>query len=217
MIITILGTGDVGQSIGSKLIDLGHRVQMGSRSTNHEKGKAWVERNGVNASLHTFSDSCRGADLIINCTKGEHSLDILHSIESSLLDGKILIDIANPLDFSKGMPPRLTVCNDDSLGEQTQRTFPNLKVVKTLNTMWCGIMVNPAGIAGGEHVNFLCGNDAEAKNQVKKLLQSMGWKESNLIDLGDISASRGTEMILPLWVRIFMNTQNGAFNFNLVR
>ncbi len=217
MIIAVLGTGDVGQSIGSKLIEIGHQVRMGSRSADHEKGKAWVEKNGTNASLHTFSEACRGAEIIFNCTKGEQSVAILSSVEKGVMDGKILIDLANPLDFSKGMPPRLSICNDDSLGEEIQRQFPNLKVVKTLNTMWCGIMVNPGMIGGGDHVNFICGNDNEAKQQVKLLLQSMGWKESNLLDLGDISAARGTEMILPIWLRIYMSTQNGAFNFKLVR
>ena len=126
--------------------------------------------------------------------------------------------IANPLDFSHGAPPSLipALSNTNSLGEEIQKTFPAAKVVKTLNTMWCGIMVNPAMIAGADHTNFICGNDADAKQKVTSLLQEFGWKKENLLDLGDISAARGSESVLPIWLRIWGATQNGAFNIKVV-
>ncbi len=129
----------------------------------------------------------------------------------------ILVDISNPLDFSKGMPPSLSVCNTDSLGEQIQAAHPSLKVVKTLNTLWAGLMVNPGMINGGDHSIFMAGNDADAKSFVSKnVLQAFGWKESNILDLGDITKARGLEMYLPLWLSVYGATKNGAFNIKIV-
>jgi predicted dinucleotide-binding enzyme len=133
-----------------------------------------------------------------------------------ILDGKIIVDIANPLDFSKGMPPTLAVVNNNSLGEEIQKAFPQTKVVKALNTMWCGLMVNPGMINGGDHSTFMSGNDAGAKEKVKEILKSFGWNENNILDLGDISTARGTEMYLPLWLRIYGATNSGAFNIKIV-
>jgi predicted dinucleotide-binding enzyme len=132
------------------------------------------------------------------------------------LNGKIIVDIANPLDFSKGMPPTLSLCNTTSLGEEIQSVFPMAKVVKALNTMWCGIMVNPKMINGGDHSTFVCGNDASAKEDVKEILKSFGWQENNILDLGDIIKARGLEMYLPIWLSIYMATNNGAFNIKVV-
>jgi predicted dinucleotide-binding enzyme len=132
------------------------------------------------------------------------------------LDGKVLIDISNPLDFSKGFPPTLTVVNTDSLAENIQREFPNLHVVKTLNTMNCNLMVNPSLIPGDHNV-FISGNDAHAKDVAKGILQSFGWQDKNIIDLGDITTARGTEQILPIWVRLMKTLDTPMFNFNIVR
>jgi predicted dinucleotide-binding enzyme len=127
----------------------------------------------------------------------------------------VLIDIANPLDFSKGMPPTLSVCNTDSLGEQIQRAFPQVKVVKTLNTMNANLMVNPA-LLSGDHDVFVSGNDPAAKAQVTNFLkQQFGWK--SVIDLGDITTARGVEMTLPIWLNLFGVLQTPLFNFKIVR
>ena len=138
---------------------------------------------------------------------------------ASNLKGKILIDVSNPLDFSKGMPPSLipALSNTNSLGEEIQKTFPDAKVVKTFNTMWCGLMVNPNMIGNGDHINFISGNDNEAKSRVKNLLNQMGWKTENLIDLGDITAARATEAYLLLWVRVRSVIQSGAYSIKLVK
>ncbi|GAB4091119.1 NADPH-dependent F420 reductase [Flaviaesturariibacter terrae] len=218
MKIAVLGTGMVGDTIGSKLVALGHEVIMGSRTADNEKAQAFVAKNEGKASAGTFADAAAAAEIVINCTAGAASLEALTQAGEANLAGKVLIDIANPLDFSNGAPPSLlpALSNTNSLGEEIQKAFPAARVVKTLNTMWCGLMVNPGMINGGEHTNFICGNDADAKQQVKTLLQEFGWTSENLLDLGDISAARGTEAVLPVWLRIWSATQNGAFNFKVV-
>jgi predicted dinucleotide-binding enzyme len=216
MNIGILGTGQVGETLATKLISNGHKVKMGSRSATNEKAASWVKKIGANASHGTFSDSAKFGELIINCTKGEVALEALKLAGEENLNGKVLIDVSNPLDFSKGMPPTLTVCNTDSIGEQIQKSFPSAKVVKTFNTMSCLIMVNPRSLTGS-HVIFLCGNDYGAKDKVQHLLKTFGWRENEILDLGDITASRGCEMVLPLWLRIMGTLKSGAFNFNIVK
>ncbi|MBI2429238.1 MAG: NAD(P)-binding domain-containing protein [Ignavibacteriales bacterium] len=213
----VLGTGMVGDAIGTKLVQLGHKVKMGSRTANNEKANAWVKKNGAHASAGTFEDAAQFGEIIFNCTSGTGSLDALRSAGSKNLSEKILIDISNPLDFSKGMPPSLTVSNTDSLGEQIQRAFPDVRVVKTLNTLSNPLMVNPSLVNGGDHTVFLSGNDAEAKAKVLSLLVSFGWKSGNVIDLGDITTARGTEQILPLWVRLFGMFQTPMFQMKIVK
>jgi predicted dinucleotide-binding enzyme len=212
--VGILGTGMVGATLGSKLVQLGHEVKMGSRSANNEKAAEWTKQNGPRASQGTFADAAAFGEVVFNCTAGTASLAALSAAGASNLKGKVLIDVANPLDFSKGMPPSLTVCNTDSLGEQIQRTFPSVKVVKALNTMNCKLMVEPS-LVRGEHDVFVCGNDAEAKDRVKEILKSFGWK--TMVDLGDITAARGTEMVLPLWLRVMGLFQSPNFNFKIAR
>ncbi len=215
MKIGILGTGMVGTTLGSRLIQLGHEVKLGSRSAGNEKSAGWVKTAGDQASQGTFADAAAFGELILNCTSGSASLEALRMAGAGNLRGKVLVDVANPLDFSRGQPPSLLVSNTDSLAEQIQTAFPEAKVVKALNTMWAGIMVNPRLLPDTHHT-FLSGNDATAKARVKELLLSFGWQEGEILDLGDITTARGTEMILPLWVRIWGATQNGAFNFKIV-
>lgn len=211
----VLGTGVVGNAIGSKLIALGHYVRMGSRTVDNEKAAEWVKANGMKASQGTFADAAAFGEIVFNCTAGAVSLDALKQAGDERLRGKILVDISNPLDFSKGMPPTLTVCNTDSLGEQIQRTFPQTKVVKTLHTVNCNVMVNPTLIPG-DHDIFISGNDAAAKTRVREILTSwFGWK--SVIDLGDIKTARFTEMYVPFWVHMFIQNQNPNFNIKIVK
>ena len=216
MKIGILGTGMAGSTIGTKLIQGGHQVMMGSRTAGNEKAVEWVRSAGQNASQGTFADAARFGELLFNCTAGMGSIEALNQAGKENLSGKLLIDIANAIDFSSGMPPSLSVCNTDSLGEQIQRAFPDVKVVKAMNTMNCLVMVNPAAVAGDHNV-FVSGNDAGAKAQVAELLTDcFGWKKESIIDLGDITAARGTEMLLPLWMRMWSLFQNPCFNFHIV-
>ena len=211
----IIGTGVVGNAIGSKLIQQGHQVMMGSRKAGNEKAVAWVKVNGNLASQGTFSDAAKFGEIVFNCTGGMVSLDALRMAGAENLNGKVLVDISNPLDFSKGMPPVLSVCNIDSIGEQIQKAFPGVKVVKTLNTITSSVMVNPS-LVPGDHDVFISGNDDGAKTLVKNILKDdFGWK--SIIDLGDISTARGTEMILPLWLRLWGVFQSPNFNFKIVK
>ncbi len=216
MKIAVFGTGNVGDTIGSKLIELGHAVMMGSRTADNEKSIAFVGKHNGIAHSGTYADAAAFGEIIFNCTAGVGSIEALKMAGEQNLNGKVIIDLANSLDFSKGMPPTLAIANTTSLGEEIQKAFPQTKVVKALNTTWCGLMVNPAMINGGDHNTFICGNDEEAKEKVKDFLKAFGWLEKNILDLGDITKSRGPEMYLPLWLSIYGATQNGAFNIKIV-
>jgi 8-hydroxy-5-deazaflavin:NADPH oxidoreductase len=216
MKVAVLGTGMVGSTIGSKLIELGHQVMMGSRTANNEKAVAFVAQTDGKATAGTFADAAAFGEIIFNCTSGGASIDALTLAGETNLANKVIVDIANPLDFSKGQPASLSISNTNSLGEEIQNKFPQAKIVKALNTMWCGLMVNPAMIGNADHTTFISGNDADAKTIVKDILKSFGWFEKNILDLGDITTARGTEMYLPLWLRIWGATQNGAFNIKIV-
>ncbi|MFN0275925.1 MAG: NADPH-dependent F420 reductase [Chitinophagales bacterium] len=224
--IAVLGSGVVAQTISEKLASLGHELMLGTRDVSKTLAKTendsfgrppikdWLA-NHPQIQLGTFSEVANWGEFIINATNGGGSLEALELAGKENLSGKILLDISNPLDFSKGMPPSLSVCNTDSLGEQIQRTYPDTKVVKSLNTMNAYIMVNPK-LLPGDHSVFLNGNDADAKEEVKKLLSSFGWEEKNMIDVGDITTARGTEQLLPIWVRLWGALQNPMFNFHIV-
>jgi predicted dinucleotide-binding enzyme len=215
MRIGILGTGVVGRTIGTKLVKLGHDVRMGSRSTGGEKARGWIKEAGGKSSEGSFADAAARAEIVFNCTPGNVSLEVLSATGAKNLEGKTLIDVANPLDASKGMPPILSVCNTDSLGEQIQRAFPTAHVVKSLNTVAAAVMVEPS-IIPGVHDMFVSGNDAKAKGQVVDLLKTgFGWKE--VIDLGDITAARAQEMLLPLWLRLYMKFQTPNVNVRVAR
>jgi predicted dinucleotide-binding enzyme len=215
MKIGVLGTGDVGRTIASRLVEVGHEVKLGARSADNAPAKDWAAKAGAKASHGTFADAASFAEIVFNCTKGEHSLEALKAAGAANLAGKVIVDVSNPLDFSRGFPPSLTVCNTDSLGEQIQRAFPEARVVKALNTMWNGLMVNPRMLKE-THQTFLSGNDEKAKHAVRGILESFGWRAEEVMDLGDITTARGTEAYLPLWVRIYGATQKGGFNIRLV-
>lgn len=215
MRIGLLGTGGVGQTLGTKLASLGNEVMMGSRQAKNERALAWVAQAGSQASEGTFADAARFGEIAINATSGSASLAALEMAGADNLAGKLLIDVANPLDFSQGMPPVLTVCNDDSLGEQIQRALPDARVVKTLNTVNSDVMVDP-GVVPGDHTIFVCGNDADAKREATALLESFGWSRESVLDLGDITAARGMEMYLPLWLRLFGTIGTGHLNIRVV-
>ncbi|UKN03834.1 NAD(P)-binding domain-containing protein [Paracrocinitomix mangrovi] len=225
MKIAILGTGMVGKTIASRLADLGNDVTIGTRNiektlSTDEKDlngkssfKEWIDEHS-NIKVDTFSNAASNAEIIFNCTSGMISINALNLAGLDNLAGKLLIDIANPLDFSNGMPPSLNPANTDSLGEQIQKAFPETKVVKTLNTMNAYLMVDPSKLKGDHNV-FLCGNDSEAKKTTKTILNSFGWKDDQIIDLGDITNARGTEMLLPIWLRLWNALGTPEFNFHI--
>jgi 8-hydroxy-5-deazaflavin:NADPH oxidoreductase len=215
--IAILGTGMVGATLGTKLVQQKQEVMMGSRTAHSDGAEKWLRSVDGNGQIGTFAEAAAFGEIVFDCTNGANSLAALRLAGAENLRHKILIQVGNPLDFSKGMPPSLTVCNTDSLGEQTQREFPATRVVKALNTVNCEVMINPARIPG-DHSLPICGNDVEAKEEVAaKLTEWFGWKPSNIVDIGDITGARGTEMYLPLWLRLWGAVGTPVFNIQLIR
>jgi predicted dinucleotide-binding enzyme len=213
MKIGILGTGTVGETIGSKLIALGHEVTIGGRQPNNEKGETWAKKAGDNGSYGTFAEAATFGELVFNCSQGEGAGDAVSAAKAGLA-GKILVDVTNPLDFSNGFPPSLFVSGTDSLGERVQRAVPDAKVVKSFNTVSCEVMVDAS--RGGDGDLFVSGNDAEAKATVSRFArEQFGWK--SVVDLGDITTARGTEAYLLLWVRLWGALKSGDFNIKIVK
>jgi predicted dinucleotide-binding enzyme len=215
MKIGVLGTGMVGATIGVKLVELGHDVKMGARKAGNEKAVSWDAKAGGGASEGTFADAAAFGEIVFNCTLGTAAVDAVVAAGEKNLDGKILIDTTVPLDLSRGFPPAITLRGEDSLGEQIQRAMPGTRVVKTLNTINCNVMVDPARVPG-EHDVFVSGNDADAKASVTAILRDwFGWK--SVIDLGDITTARGTEGYILMWLRLYGATKTADFNIKVMR
>ena len=214
MQIGILGSGVTAQTIGSKLVQLGHEVMLGSRDEANPPSVAWAKEEGGQHALYgTFMNAASFGEILFNCTLGSASLDALQQAGEENLRGKILIDTSNPLDRATDMWT-LTVCNNDSLGEQIQRTFPETKVVKTLNTVNANVMVDPAKLLEQTHV-FVSGNEIEAKAMVVRILRDwFGWKQ--IIDLGGIETARGVEMYVLLWHQLRNAISSQRFNIKVV-
>lgn len=229
MKVTVLGTGSVGKVIAEALVKLGHNVTIGTRNVANTMANEKADNYGglpfaewhkkhQTVSLKAYGEAAQDAAVIFNCTQGAGSISALEAVGDANLGDKILVDIANPLDFSQGFPPSLFLVNTTSLGEEIQKRFPDLKVVKTLNMVNCLVMVNAAlSTNGGDKgTMFLSGNDAAAKQLViNEFLTPWHWDD--LIDLGDITTARGTEQLLPIWIRTWAATQNGTFAFKVIR
>lgn len=226
MRIGILGSGIVGQTLGLKLVQLGYAVVLGTRDPDRldePKGRdpsarslrAWLAATGLGARVSTFRDAAGESELVINALSGAASLDVLRTVGAEHMHGKILIDISNPIDISRGFPLTLFVKDTDSLGEILQRAFPTLRIVKTLNTMTAALMVEPMLVGNGDHTVFLSGNDVDAKAQVAALLRAFGWQD--ILDLGDISTARGTEMLLSLGHAVMHALQPAETAWKVVR
>jgi predicted dinucleotide-binding enzyme len=212
MKIGVLGTGMVGTTIATKLVQLGHHVTMGSRTPDNSAAANWAAANGINASRGTFTDAALYSELVFLCTKGEATLEVVRTAGAKAFNDKVVIDVSNPLDFSRGMPPSLLMCNTESLGEHVQKALPYAKVVKTLNIVNCEVMVDPA--KGGNPTMLLSGNDTNAKQTVVALLMDFGW--TDIVDLGDIRTARGTEMLLPVWLSLWNIIGHPHFGFKIV-
>jgi predicted dinucleotide-binding enzyme len=226
MKIGVLGTGTVGRALAARLAELGHEVMLGTRDPAKTLARtepdaygnpplgSWLQSK-PRLKLGSFAEAASHGELLVNATQGSASLEALEKAGEARLNGKVLIDVSNPLDFSRGMPPTLFVKDSDSLAEQIQRDFPKARVVKTLNTLTAALMIDPGRLAGGEHSVFLSGNDPQAKQTVRELLASFGWKD--IIDLGDITTARGPEMLLGAWLRLYGALNTPQFNFKVVR
>lgn len=210
----VLGTGGVGRTLGSKLVALGHQVVMGSRSADNVEGSKWAAETG--SRIATFADAAAFGEVVVNATSGMGSLAALEAAGEANLSGKVLVDVSNPLDFSQGRPPTLSVSNTDSLAEQIQRRFPQARVVKTLNTVSSVLMVTPEA-APRPHNVFLSGDDENAKSEVRSLLRDFGWEDEEVLDLGGIKSARGPEMYLPLWLGLAGASGNWTTTIRVVR
>lgn len=223
MKIGIIGSGVVAQTLGSKLVEQEHDVVLGTRDPKKVDEKKmfastlreWQEQIKNRAKIATFAEAAAHGEILINATSGQVSVDALKLAAADKVGPKILIDAANELDHSKGMPPGALASQERCLAEKIQATFPNLKVVKTLNTIGAPVMVNPKAVGGGDHTVFVSGNDPDAKAQVTKLLESFGW--SDVFDLGDIGSARGPEMYMAMWIRLWGATHTGMLNVKVVR
>lgn len=208
----VLGSGMVAQALSARLAELGHNVVIGTRDPYKLKG--WQSSN-QRVLIGSFAETARHGDMIINATNGSGSLNALSLAGEENLAGKILVDVSNPLDFSSGFPPSLTVFGADSLAEQIQRAFPMARVVKTLNTVNARVMTHPLEVANGDHHVFISANDPDAKVQVADLLRSFGW--IHIFDLGDLSTARGTEAYVMLWVRLYGSLNTGMINIKIMK
>ena len=213
----------VGRALAGRFRELGHDVVIGTRDV--EQTVSRVESDGFGAPafaewhkdnpevrLLPFPKAGAHAEVVVNATAGVKALSALAAVGMANLSGKVLVDLALPLDFSNGLPPKLLVANTDSLGEQIQRAYPQARVVKTLNTMFVRIMIEPARIPGRHNI-FLAGDDLDAKETVKGLLRGFGWRDEVMIDLGGIQSARATEMYMQLYFALVGAL--GHFDFNI--
>ena len=207
MRIGVLGTGMVGQAIAGRCTELGHDVVMGTRDPASGPAGDW--------RLATFAEAAAHAELAVNAVAGAATHAALATVGDAL-DGTVLLDVSNPLDFSRGMPPALLTPAFDSLAEQVQRSLPRARVVKSLNTMTAPVMVRPE-LVPGDHVVLVSGDDDEAKADVRGLLLSFGWPEPRVVDLGGLATARTTEAFVPLWVALWQALGTDLFNVSLAR
>jgi predicted dinucleotide-binding enzyme len=225
MKIAIIGGGSVGQTLAAKLIANGHDVRLGIRNPSaaelaKERMMAkplaqWQKDTG--GKVVSFSDAAKHGEIVFAATHGATAIDALKLAGAENLKGKVLVDISNPLDFSQGMPPSLLpqYTQFTSLGEETQKAFPETHVVKAFNTISVFAMVD-ASFIKGDHDLIIAGNNADAKKTVEAFARKeFGWK--SVVDLGDIVGARATEHLLPLWVRLFQLGSSPAVNIKLVR
>jgi predicted dinucleotide-binding enzyme len=213
MKIAVLGTGEVGRRLATKLASLGHEITLGSRTADNAEATQWAEANG--GAHGTFADAAGAAELVVNATGGLVSLAALTAAGADNLRGKVLVDVSNALDFSEGFPPKVVTFDGGSLAEELQKAFPEARVVKTLNTMSNPVMVEPSRVPGHHNV-FLSGDDEDAKAEVAALLRSFGWDSGQIVDLGDLSSARATELLMPLWLRLYGVLGPVDFNISVV-
>lgn len=226
MKIAVLGTGMVGRSLAAGLSRLDHQVAVGTRDPEATLARTEPDQMGnppyadwqsehTEVDLSSFVEAAGGADMVVNALSGRATLEVLSAIAGALRPGTVVLDIANPLDHSHGMPPTLFVKDTDSLGEQIQRAHPSLRVVKALNTMNASLMADPAQLADADFTTFVSGDDSQAKATVTALLRELG--HLDVLDLGDITTARGSEMLLPIWLRLWSALGTPMFNFKIVR
>ena len=212
MKVGILGSGDVGQVLGSAFATLGHEVKMGTRDPGQDRVQAWVKKNGARVSAGSFAEAARFCELAVLATGWPGTENAITLAGPDHLAGKVVIDVTNPLDFSSGAP-RLAVGHADSGGERVQRWLPKARVVKAFNTVGNPHMFRP-NFPGGPPDMFICGNDKSAKEKVTTILKDFGW---SVIDFGGIEGARYLEPLAMVWILHYFHTKTGDHAFKLLR
>lgn len=213
MKVGILGSGDVARTLGAGFIALGHTVRLGSRTPESEALVNWKKEVGRSGSTGTLASAAEFGELLLLCTHGVDDPTAIQLAGPRQFEGKVLIDVTNPLKPARGGPPTLAVGFTDSLGEEVQRLLPKTKVVKAFNTIGSLHMFRPQ-FPGGPPDMFYCGNDAEAKRQVAGILTSFGF---NPVDIGGIEGSRLLEPLVVLWITCGSRLGTWDIAFKLLR
>jgi predicted dinucleotide-binding enzyme len=213
MKIGILGTGDVGQSLGKAFVATGHEVMMGGRETKNEKAEAWAQEMGSLASVGTFADAAKFCEIAVLATLGTAAEEAVKLAGTGNFHGKLVMDATNPLAFAPGKPPSLAISGDDSGGERVQRALPGAHVVKVFNTVGHNLMFRPE-LPGGPPDMFIAGNDEGAKERTRGILKDFGWET---IDLGGIESSRYLEAMCVAWVLACARSNQWNAAFKLLR
>ena len=211
----VLGTGMVGEAVADRLASLGHEVRMGARDPANPKARGWAAQAGGRASAGSFADAAAFGEMIFHCARGSAAIEVVRAAGRENLRGKVLVDVSNPLEFPPGAPPKLfTAAVGDSLAERIQAELPEARVVKALNTVTASLMGHPEKLSGETDV-FVAGNDGPAKAKVTEILREFGWK--SILDLGELTAARGMEAYLLLWLRFSAALKTAQLNIQVVR
>lgn len=213
MRVGILGSGVVGQSLGRGFAGRGHEVVLGTRTPDSEKLAPWKREVGDRGRTGTFAQAAAYGEVLVVAVLGTAAEQAIDLAGPRSFDGKVVIDVTNPLDFSKGMPPGLFVGMTDSLGERIQRKLPRAKVVKCFNIVNNQTMIDPSN-TGTKPTMLLCGNDEGAKRKVTEILEQFGWDD--VVDIGGIDGARWLEAHVPLWVRVTMQKNTWFLGFKVV-
>lgn len=213
MKIGIIGTGNVGFALAAGFLKYGHEVKLGTRDTSQPKVQQWQKEHKAKASLGSLAEAAQFGEVVILATPWTGTHNAIKLAGANSFSGKIVIDPTNPLDFSGGTPPRMSVGQTDSAGESIQRWLPDAHVVKAFNIIGSSHMINPVFKEGSPDM-FICGNDAASKKQVTQFLTDFGW---DTIDLGEIGYARFLEPLAMIWIVYGFKTESWNHAFKLLR
>lgn len=197
--VGVLGTGEVGRRLAAGFKDRGYQVMIGSRDSGKSELRDWLSADGRGIEVGTFAEAGAYGEVIVLAVLGAAAEEVIAEAGAQKFTGKVVIDAMNPLDFSGGFPPKLSISGDDSLGERVQRALPDAKVVKAFNTIGNPYFVDPS-FSEGKPTMLIAGDDEGAKGTVSDVLKDFGW--SDIIDIGGIEGSRELEAICIVWVKI---------------
>jgi 8-hydroxy-5-deazaflavin:NADPH oxidoreductase len=197
--VGVLGTGEVGRRLAAGFTGRGHQVMIGSRDPAKPELQEWLAEEGAGIEAGTFAQAAAHGELLVLALFGAAAEQVVAEVGPDKFAGKVVIDAMNPLDFSAGVPPKLAISGEDSLGERVQRALPEAKVVKAFNIIGNPYFVDP-GFREGQPTMLIAGDDEDAKRTVADILEDFGWPEP--VDIGGIDGARELEAICIAWVKI---------------